>query len=88
METEMNGQPEFDLEALRLSQDFADELGVKQELVTVPVRKPHRQEFIRVHSDESYRFNTAVLELKPEGDNYLIAPTLLPELKLEVTPKT
>ena len=40
----------FDPAALRLDQSFADTVGVKKHLVTVPVRKPNRQDFVRVHS--------------------------------------
>ena len=31
----------FDLDALRVSQDFAAMAGVKKQLITVPVRKPN-----------------------------------------------
>ena len=42
----------IDPSLLRLEQNFAELAGVKKRLVTVPVRKPHRQEFIRVHPSE------------------------------------
>ena len=41
----------FDPAALRLDQNFADSAGVQKLIVTVPVRKPHKQDFIRVHPD-------------------------------------
>ena len=79
----------FDLEKLRLSQDFGSMIGVKKALLTVPVRKPHRQEFIRVHPSPEYRFDTAVIELKDErGETYLIDPALRDDLPGEVVPKT
>jgi hypothetical protein len=37
-----------DLSALRLDQSYADTVGVKKLLTTVPVRKPGRQDFVRV----------------------------------------
>jgi len=77
----------LDPSRLRLSQDFAATVGVKQALITVPVRKPNKQEFIRVHPDEAYRLETAVLELKEERETYLVAPSLWPELPSELTPK-
>jgi hypothetical protein len=46
--------PFADLSAFRLSQDFAADLGVKKLLLKVPVRKPGRQEFFRVHPDHCY----------------------------------
>ncbi len=77
----------FSVESLRLSQDFAATIGVKKLLTTVPVRKPNRQEFIRVHSEDSYRLATAVLEMKEDRETYIVAPDLWPELPTEITPK-
>ncbi len=77
----------FDLSRLRLSQDFAGKVGVKKAIITVPVRKPHRQWFVRVHPDESWRLETAVLELSDERETYLVDPALWPELPGEVIPK-
>jgi hypothetical protein len=76
----------LDPASLRLTQDFAS-LGVKKALNTVPVRKPNRQEFIRVHPDVEYRLQTALLELKEERETYLVAPELWGELANEVVPK-
>lgn len=77
----------FDPARLRLSQKFADTVGIKKALVTVPVRKPNKQEFIRVHPSNEYRLETAVLELKEERETYLVTPELWPELPSELTPK-
>jgi hypothetical protein len=82
----LNRDP-FDLSRLRLSQNFAETVGVKKALLTVPVRKPNRQDFIRVHPSADYRFETPVLELKDERETYLVDPSLLPELPGEVVPK-
>jgi hypothetical protein len=43
--------PFDNLSALRLDQSYADSSGVKKLLTTVPVRKPNRQDFVRVHPD-------------------------------------
>ena len=75
----------FDPAALRLSQDFAASLGVKKALLTVPVRKPDKSWFVRVHPDPDYRLNTVVIELKDEREIYLVAPSLWPELSTEAT---
>ncbi len=72
---------------LRLSQNFANSVGVKKAFINVPVRKPNRQEFVRVHADEDYRLETAILELKEEHENYLVDPALWAELPGELTPK-
>ena len=45
----------FDPAALRLDQSYADTVGVKKLLTTVPVRKPNRQDFVRVHADPAPR---------------------------------
>jgi hypothetical protein len=74
----------FDPAKLRLSQDFAAELGVKKALTTVPVRKPDKTWFVRVHPAENYRLSAAaVLELKEERELYIVNPDICPELALE-----
>ena len=77
----------FDPSRLRLSQNFSETVGVKKALITVPVRKPTRQEFVRVHPSEEYRLETAVLELKEERETYLVDPSLWTELPGELIPK-
>lgn len=77
----------FDLSRLRLSQNFVDEIGVKKALVTVPVRKPNRQDFVRVHPDPAFRIDTAVIEVADERETYLVSPDLWPHLSTEVVPK-
>ena len=74
----------LDIESLRLTQDFGDLVGVKKKLVTVPVRKPNRQSFVRVHPEESYRLETAILELKEERETYLVDRGLRSELSGEI----
>lgn len=64
----------FDLNALRLPQNFGESLGVKRVLTRVPVRKPNKSEFFRVRAGESWRFQTMILEIKEESETYLVAP--------------
>ena len=78
---------DFDLSRLRLSQNFAEKVGVKKALLTIPVRKPGRQDFIRVHPGEDMCIQTAVLELKDDRETYLVDPDLWPELPSELAPK-
>ena len=77
----------LDLERLRLSQDFASTVGVRKKIITVPVRKPDKQAFVRVHPEEPWRLKTAVIELKEERETYLVDPDLYPELSTEVVPQ-
>jgi hypothetical protein len=78
----------FNLDNLRLSQDFTQTAGVKQLLRTVPVRKPNPQDFVRVHPDASYRINLPVIELKDEREEYIVARELVGELTGELVLKT
>ena len=59
---------DFELEALRLPQSFIETAGVKKLLTTVPVRKPNQHDFNRVHPDQAYRANLAVIRLRDERD--------------------
>lgn len=75
----------FDPARYRLSQDFAAGLGVKRVLTTVPVRKPYRQEFVRVRPGETWRLETALLEDTVNRETFLVEPRLVPELTDDVT---
>jgi hypothetical protein len=66
----------FDLKALRLTQDFIGTAGVKKQPLTIPVRKPNPQDFVRVHPDEQYRANLLTIELKDDREVYLVHPML------------
>src|SRR5271156_1048126 len=75
------------LAALKLDQSFADTVGVKKLLTTVPVRKPNRQDFVRVHSDPAYRLSpAAIIELKEDREVYLVTPEMANNLPGEFNP--
>jgi hypothetical protein len=78
----------FDLDNLRLSQDFAETSGVKKLLTTIPVRKPNQQDFVRVHPDEAYRENFRAIDLKEERELYIITRDMQAELATECVPAT
>ena len=82
---EPKGLEGFDLETLRVSQDFVKDSGVKKLLTTVPVRKPNRQDFVRVHPESSYVLDTMLLNLKEERETYLIDPSLRDWIRRELT---
>ena len=77
----------FDPANLRLSQNFGASAGVKKLTTTIPVRKPGKQDYVRVHPDPAYHIETAVLEFKEERETFLVAPELWDELPGELTPK-
>ena len=81
----MNTNP-FDPQHLRLSQDFTSQIGGKKALMSVPVRKPDRQWFVRVHPSAEWRLDTAVLHVKEDRETYLVARELWPELAAELVP--
>jgi hypothetical protein len=71
---------EFDLKNLRLDQNFIETAGVKRLLTTVPVRKPGKQDYVRVHPGADYRANVALIELKEDREVYLLTPEMAREL--------
>jgi hypothetical protein len=76
----------FDPASLRINPANAASLGAQKLLVTVPVRKPNRQEFFRVSRDPEYRMPMAVLELKEEREVYCVTPEMASQLGSEVRP--
>jgi hypothetical protein len=76
---------DWDLDSLRVSQDYADGLGVEQVITDIPVRKPLKSEWVRTYPDQSYQIETLVLELEQERELYLIAPSLHSALITEPT---
>src|ERR1017187_1788526 len=79
----------FNPAALRLSQSFAGSVGVKKLLTTVPVRKPNRQDFVRVHSDPRYRLTPiATIEVKEDREVYLVTPDMAQALPGEFSTVT
>lgn len=80
-----NLDPFADISKLRLSQNFSANLGVKKLIVTLPVRKPNKETYIRTHPNPAYWLDTAVIELKEDNETYLVSPLLWPELEEEPT---
>ncbi len=81
IETIPSLNPFDNLLALRLDQSYADTVGVKKLLTTVPVRKPNRQDFVRVHPDPAYRLTpAAVIEVKEDREVYFVTPDMAQEL--------
>ena len=70
---------DFDLDSLRLKQDFSETLGVQRVLSHVPVRKPNKTNFIRVHPGEDYRMDIGIVEMKEERETFLVTPAMMSE---------
>ena len=75
----------FNPENFRLSQNFGQELGIQKLLTTVPVQKPGKEHWIRVHASESYHLDTLLLVLKEANEIYLVNPSLQESLAEEPT---
>lgn len=74
-----NVTTDFDLDNLRLKQDFSETLGIQRVLSHVPVRKPNKTNFIRVHSGEDYRMDVGIVEMKEERETFLVTPAMMSE---------
>lgn len=68
----------FDLERLRLSQDFGTYTATRRVITQVPLRKPNKQEYVRVHPE--WRFETAILDLKTDHEQYFVDGALQADL--------
>jgi hypothetical protein len=74
----------LNLDNLRMPQNFAETAGVKKILRTVPVRKPNKQDFVRVHPDPNYRADLPLIVLKEDREEYVVTQALVPDLLGEV----
>jgi hypothetical protein len=78
----------FAPENLRLDQNYADTVGVRKVLISIPVRKPGRQEWIRVHPAAEYVDNFNIIELREENETYIVSSKLVGELSREIVQMT
>jgi hypothetical protein len=67
-------------ENLRISQEYLTGGIAKKILTTVPIKKPNKQDFVRVHPDPEYRLTAALIELREERETYLVHPRYFPNL--------
>jgi hypothetical protein len=78
----------FNVEALRLPPSFEQTAGIKKLITTILARKPHSQEWIRVHPDPEYRGDFATIFLKEDREFYLLKPEVAEDLRSELTAVT
>jgi hypothetical protein len=74
------------LEAIRLSPDATATAGTREVLRHVPVRKPNRTEFVRVHPDADMQLATGVFVDREEREIFFVIPDLRAELAGELKP--
>jgi hypothetical protein len=82
--SEPQEDPFADLSKLRLDQSFLEMACANKVLTTVPVRKPLKQEWVRVHPDPAFREPFAAIELKNDREHYLITPQIAQALPTEI----
>jgi hypothetical protein len=71
-----SGLSPFDPPNLRLDPEYLKSGGVKKLLTTVPVRRPNKQDFVRVHPDPEYRLcGVAIIEFREDRESYLVMPS-------------
>jgi hypothetical protein len=75
-----------DIERLRLSPETLAVGTAREILAHVPVRKPHRHEFVRVHPDPDMSLTTAVFEDREDRAVYFVAPEMRGPLLGEIKP--
>lgn len=87
IESKIEGDVFDNLDKLRAGQDFSDQIGVKKLITTIPVRRPSRTDWIRVHPEESYHSNFGVLEVREDREHYIVIPDLYAEVPSELIRK-
>ena len=92
-ESQVKGPPAEDpfssesLSAMRLSQDFAAMAQVVPVITSVAVRKPHKQEFVRVRAGADWRFETGCFVNNEDREVYLVTPPLWASMPADIVPK-
>jgi hypothetical protein len=69
-----------DLKALRLPANYGATLGVKKLLTNVPVGRPRKPQFFRVHPSDDMAFPAMVLEQKEVRESYIVMPDVAQEI--------
>jgi hypothetical protein len=76
----------FDPASLRLDEAYVNQTATQKLLLTVPVRKPSKQEFIQVHPSEDCRLSpVGIIEVREDNETYIVTPQVANELSNEHT---
>jgi hypothetical protein len=88
VDLEVNTENFFhDLEAIRLSPEDTAEIGTREILTRVPVRRPRKDEFIRCHPDPAMSLAVTIYTDRAEQDDvYLVAPAMRRALGEDLRP--
>jgi hypothetical protein len=74
----------WNLESLRVHEDFGVEIESEPVLTSIPVRKPGKQEWVRVHPGAEWRETVGILTWEEDKSSYLVIPALAEALMDEV----
>jgi hypothetical protein len=80
------GPNPFDPARYRIEPSSAAGPGIKRQITQIPIRKPGAQTFVQVRPGNEYRMVAQVIQLKEEGEIYLVEPEIVPELITECVP--
>lgn len=73
----------FDLSKITVSSVTAEDLGVEKPILVIPVDKPSRQSFFRVHPDPAYRADVRIIKLEADRETYLVTNDIWPLIRGE-----
>lgn len=71
---------DIDLNSLRLPPNYGETLGVKKLLTTVPVGRPKKPQFFRIHPSEEMTFPAQILENKEARESYVVVADVAQEI--------
>ena len=75
----------FSMSELALTQDFDTAIGLETRVHTVPVKKPSKLTYVRVHPSPEYRMAIAIL-IDEIGEMYAVHPRVLASVADEAKP--
>lgn len=81
-----NNPNEINLDALRLPQNYNEITQVKLQILKVAIRKPKKNEFIRVRPGDEWKCNVWTYKTGDVDELFVVAPTMHSALQQLITP--
>lgn len=75
--TQKPADPLVDLAGIRLNGARLIAVSAEKMLLTIPIRKPGKHEFVRVRPGSSWTFPAAILEVKDEGQSFILTQNIV-----------
>jgi hypothetical protein len=86
-EPESSSESELDLESYRVDQDFTAHIQTVKKVLSIPVQRPDKQDWICIHPDKHWRIAVNLLDDKINRRVYLVSRNLVPEVTSDLQPK-